>query len=140
MAGKNWQLSIIKKHLHNQWLMLYQRCSNVVPMSCQCCTTMLSQRQKLRSPQLSFLTLSQRCDNVNHDVVTTLSCQLGGPLITRAFKALGTWALEHSKILGSWRALGHLGIWKLLALGHLGIQGTRDTLFSRYLIYSRWIC
>ena len=36
-------------------------------------TTTLSQRRKLTSPQLSFSTLPQRCDKVNHDVVTTLS-------------------------------------------------------------------
>ena len=35
--------------------------------------TTLSQGRKLTSPQLSFSTLPQRCDNVDHDVVTTLS-------------------------------------------------------------------
>ena len=128
MAGKNWQLSVIKKHLHNQWLMLYQCCSNIVAMSCQRRTSMLSQRQNLRSPQLSFLTLSQRCDNVNHDVVTTLLCQLGRLLVTRELKALGTWALEYSRHLGTW-AFGnswHLGTWVFKAYETLYLA---DTLF-----------
>ena len=34
---------------------------------------MLSQRRELTWVQLSFPTLQQRCDNVNNDVVTTLS-------------------------------------------------------------------
>ena len=34
---------------------------------------MLSQRRELTWVQLSFPTLLQRCDNVNNDVVTTLS-------------------------------------------------------------------
>ena len=34
---------------------------------------MLSQRRELTWVQLSFPTLPQRCDNVNNDVVTTLS-------------------------------------------------------------------
>ena len=33
----------------------------------------LSQRWRPKLPQLSFSTVSQCCDNVNHDVVTTLS-------------------------------------------------------------------
>ena len=74
MQGKNCQLSVIKKHLHNHWLMLQRRCSNVVATSWQRrATTTLSQRRKVTSPQLSFSTLPQCCDNVNHDVVTTLS-------------------------------------------------------------------
>ena len=33
----------------------------------------MSQRRKPTSAQLSFLTVPQRCDNVNNDVVTMLS-------------------------------------------------------------------
>ena len=43
--------------------MLWPRCSNVVATSWQ----------RRTSAQLSFSTVPQSCDNVNHDVVTTLS-------------------------------------------------------------------
>ena len=53
--------------------MLWRRCSNVMATSWQRCSPTLSQRRRPTSPQLSFSTVPQRCDNVNHDVVTTLS-------------------------------------------------------------------
>ena len=53
--------------------MLWRRCSNVEATSWQRWRATLSQRRKLTSVQLSFLTVPQRCDNVNNDVVTTLS-------------------------------------------------------------------
>ena len=53
--------------------MLWQRYSNVMATSWQRRSPRLSQRRRPTSPQLSFLTVPQRCDNVNHDVVTTLS-------------------------------------------------------------------
>ena len=52
---------------------LRQRCGNVAATSWQRRTMTLSQLQKLTLPQLSFSTLPQHCDNVNHDVATTLS-------------------------------------------------------------------
>ena len=56
-----------------QCLMLWRGGSNVVPTSWQCGKAMLSQRGKLTSAQLSFSTMSERCDNV---VITSL-CHLG---------------------------------------------------------------
>ena len=53
--------------------MLWRRYSNAVATAWQRWTVMLSQHRKLTSVQLSFSTLPQRCDNVNNDVVTTLS-------------------------------------------------------------------
>lgn len=53
--------------------MLRQRCSNVATTSWQHQTANLSQRRRLTSPWLSFLILPERYDNVNHNVVTTLS-------------------------------------------------------------------
>ena len=53
--------------------MLWRRCSNVEATSWQRWRATLSQRRKLTSIQLSFSTVPQRCDNVNNDVVTTLS-------------------------------------------------------------------
>ena len=53
--------------------MLWRRCSNVVATSWQRWRATLSQRRKLTSVQLLFSTVPQRCDNVNNDVVTTLS-------------------------------------------------------------------
>ena len=53
--------------------MLWRRCSNVETTSWQRWRATLSQRPKLTLVQLSFSTVPQRCDNVNNDVVTTLS-------------------------------------------------------------------
>ena len=53
--------------------MLWRRCSNVVETSWQHRRATWSQHRKLTSAQLSFSTVPQRCDNVNNDVVTTLS-------------------------------------------------------------------
>ena len=53
--------------------MLWRRCSNVEATSWQRWKATLSQRWKLTSVQLSFSTVPQRCDNLNNDVVTTLS-------------------------------------------------------------------
>ena len=44
-----------------------------MPTSWQRRTTTLSQCRKLTSPQISFFTLPQRYDIVNHDVAKTLS-------------------------------------------------------------------
>ena len=52
--------------------MLWRRCSNVETTSWQRWRATLSQRRKRTSVQLSFSTVPQR-DNVNNDVVTTLS-------------------------------------------------------------------
>ena len=53
--------------------MLWRLCSNVMATSWQRRSPTLSQRRRPTSPQLSFSTVPQRFDNVNHDVVTTLS-------------------------------------------------------------------
>ena len=53
--------------------MLWRRCSNFMATSWQPRRGKLSQREKLTSAQLLFSTVPQRCDNVNHDFVTTLS-------------------------------------------------------------------
>ena len=53
--------------------MLWRRCSNVEATSWQRWRATLSQRRKLTSVELSFSTVPQLCDNVNNDVVTTLS-------------------------------------------------------------------
>ena len=52
--------------------MLWQCCSNVVATPWQCRTPALSQRRRPTSPQLSFSTVPQRCENT----VTTTLCQL----------------------------------------------------------------
>ena len=65
-GGKKSELSVIKwprNHILNV----------VIATLWQRWTATMSQRRRPSLPQLSFLTMPQRCDNVNHDVVTTLS-------------------------------------------------------------------
>ena len=53
--------------------MLWPRCSNVVTTSWKRREATLSQCRKPTAEQLSFSTVSQRCDNINNDVATMLS-------------------------------------------------------------------
>ena len=53
--------------------MLWRRCSNVVTTSWKHQRATLSQRRKLTLVQLSLSTVPQHCDNINNDVVTTVS-------------------------------------------------------------------
>ena len=65
--------------------MLRRRCSNVVTTSWQRRTATLSQRRRPTSPQLSFWAVPRRCDNVSHDVLTTLSRSRCASWVRRGF-------------------------------------------------------